>query len=189
MGLSFETPINFDVLLINTFITQLPVVFGELGRISLAGVFERRLMISIGTFVVFIGMIRGTDRCFVNNTLYAHAVSFQRAVFRLTQLQARDGVFFSQTSRSYGYEYWWLIPCLAYNNMTLLQHFYWKACDMDVQHGNLSHKVRENVYQCLWWRSCQMEGWTIWCFSSVGVSVLRFKMISIVKVQCNWACC
>ena len=38
MGLSLDTPINFDVLLINTFITQLPVVFGELGCVSLAGV-------------------------------------------------------------------------------------------------------------------------------------------------------
>ena len=90
MGLSLDTPINFDVLLINTFITQLPVVFGELGCVSLAGVFERRFVISIATFelwfretiVVFLGMIWGTDRCFVNNTLYSHAVSFQRAVFR-----------------------------------------------------------------------------------------------------------
>ena len=90
MGLSLDTPINFDVLLINTFITQLPVVSGELGCVSLAGVFERRFVISIATFelwfretiVVFLGMIWGTDRCFVNNTLYSHAVSFQRAVFR-----------------------------------------------------------------------------------------------------------
>ena len=65
MGLSLDTPINFDVLLINTFITQLPVVFGELGCVSLAGVFERRFVISIATFelwfretiVVFLGMI------------------------------------------------------------------------------------------------------------------------------------
>ena len=90
MGLSLDIPINFDVLLINTFITQLPVVFGELGRISLAGVFERRFVISVATFelwlrdtiAVFLGMIWGTDRCFVNNTLYSHTVSFQRAVFR-----------------------------------------------------------------------------------------------------------
>ena len=90
MGLSFDTPIKFDVLLINTFITQLPVVFGELGRFSLAGVIERRFVISIATFelwlrdtkVVFIGMVWGTDRCFINNTLYSHALSFQRAVFR-----------------------------------------------------------------------------------------------------------
>ena len=90
MGLSLDTPINFDVLLVNTFITQLPVVFGELGRISLAGVFERRFVISIATFelwlretiVVFFCVIWGTNRCFVNNTLYSHAVSFQRAVFR-----------------------------------------------------------------------------------------------------------
>ena len=90
MVLSLDIPINFDVLLINTFITQLPVIFGELGRISLAGVFERQFVISVATFelwlretiVVFLGMIWGTDRCFVNNTLYAHAVSFQRAVFR-----------------------------------------------------------------------------------------------------------
>ena len=67
MGLSIDTPINFDVLLINTFITQLPVVFGELGCVSLAGVFERRFVISIATFelwfretiVVFLGMIWG----------------------------------------------------------------------------------------------------------------------------------
>ena len=90
MALSLDTPINFDVLLINTFITQLPVVFGELGCVSLAGVFERRFVISIATFelwfretiVVFLGMIWGTDRCFVNDTLYSRAVSFQRAVFR-----------------------------------------------------------------------------------------------------------
>ena len=90
MGLSLDTPINFDVLLINTFITQLPIVFGELGRISLAGVLERRFVISIATFefwlretiVVFLGIIWGTDRCFVNNKLYSHIVSFQRAVFR-----------------------------------------------------------------------------------------------------------
>ena len=50
MGLSFDTPINFDVLLINTFITQLPVVFGELGCVSLVGVFERPFVISIATF-------------------------------------------------------------------------------------------------------------------------------------------
>ena len=85
-----DTPINFDVLLINTFITQLPEVFGKLGRIYLAWVFERQFVISIATFelwlratiVVFLGTIWGTDRCFVNNTLYSHAVSFQRAVFR-----------------------------------------------------------------------------------------------------------
>ena len=90
MGLSLDIPINFDVLLINTFITQLPVLFGELGRISLAGEFERRFVINVATFelwlretiVVFLGMIWGTDRCFVNNTLYSHTVSFQRAVFR-----------------------------------------------------------------------------------------------------------
>ena len=105
MGSSLDTPINFDVLLINTFITQLPVVFGELGRISLAGVFERRFVVSIATFelwfretiVVFLGMIWGTDRCFVNNTLYSHAVSFQRAVFRFITVAGTwwgDSLFF-----------------------------------------------------------------------------------------------
>ena len=105
MGLSLDTPINFDVLLINTFITQLPVVFGELGCVSLAGVFERRFVISIATFelwfretiVVFFGMIWGTDRCFVNNTLYSRAVSFQRAVFRFITVAGTwwgDSLFF-----------------------------------------------------------------------------------------------
>ena len=105
MGLSLDTPINFDVLLINTFITQLPVVFGELGCVSLAGVFERRFVIGIATFelwfretiVVFLGMIWGTDRCFVNNTLYSSAVSFQRAVFRFITVAGTwwgDSLFF-----------------------------------------------------------------------------------------------
>ena len=32
--------------------------------------------------------------------------------------------YFSQTSRSFGYDYWWLILCLADNNITLSQYFY-----------------------------------------------------------------
>ena len=195
MGLSLDTPINFDVLLINTFIRQLPVVFWEHGRISLAGVLERRFVISITTFelwlretiVVFLGMICGTDRCFVNTTLYSHAVFFQRAVFKFITAAGTwwgDGLFF-RLQETYGYDYWWLIPCLEHSNMTLSQYFHWKSCEMDVQHGNVGQEVRENVYQYKWWRFCQMEGWTIWCFSSVGVSVLHSDIIAIVKVQCK----
>ena len=120
MGLSLDTPINFDVLLINTFITQLPVVFGELGCVSLAGVFERRFVISIATFelgfretiVVFLGMIWGTDRCFVNNILYSHAVSFQRAVFRFITVALTT----SATYTLYIYIYITPSPCKIYNN-------------------------------------------------------------------------
>ena len=90
VGLSLDNPINFDILFVNTFITQLPIVFGELSSISLAGVFERRFVVSISTFklwlretiIVFRRMIWGTDSCLINNTFYSHAMSFQRAVFR-----------------------------------------------------------------------------------------------------------
>ena len=104
MGLSLDTRINCDVLLINTFITQLPVVFGGIGRICLAGVLDRRFVFSIATFelwlretiVVFLGMIWGTDRCFVNTTLYSNAVTLQRTVFRFITVAGTwwdDGLF------------------------------------------------------------------------------------------------
>ena len=73
-------------------ITQLPVGFGEHSSICLAGVFERRFVVSIATFKlwlretisvhVFFRMIWGTDSWFINYTLFSHAMSFQRAVFR-----------------------------------------------------------------------------------------------------------
>ena len=37
MGLSLDNPINFDILHVNTFITQLPVVFEEVVVFLLLG--------------------------------------------------------------------------------------------------------------------------------------------------------
>ena len=94
MGLSLDIPINFDVLLINTFITQLPVVFGELGHISLAGVFERRFVISD------FWTLAQRDHSSISRHDLGHwsllctpmQCPFRGQSSGLSQLQARDGV-------------------------------------------------------------------------------------------------
>ena len=173
MGLSLDTPINFDVLLINTFITQLPVVFGELGCVSLAGVFERRFVISIATFelwfretiVVFLGMIWGTDRCFVNNTLYSRAVSFQRAVFRFITVAGTwwgDNLFFRLQDLMVmvmicRQENTGLIESLTTSHSTyipsqIIQHLFWNTCpktsmiDYHLYHVLKQSSTKQNLH-------------------------------------------
>ena len=154
MGLLLHTPINIDVLLFNTFITQLPIVFGELSVISLAGVFEIIFVVSIATFelwfreiiILFLGMIWHSDSCIINYKLYLHAVSFPKAVFGFITVAGTgwgDRIFLRlqdlmvDDSSQVWHTTMWQFHSIYIENI---------YCDMDVQHGGVK-KLKKNIYQ------------------------------------------
>ena len=151
MGLSLDTPINYDIPFVKTCITQLPVVFGELSSISLAGVLERRFLVSIatcklwlrGAIIVFLGMIWDTDGCWINYTLYSQVMPFQRAL-GLSQLQARDGwTVFSPDLKILWLRLLMIDPIFGIQQYDTSTVFLLKSCDMDVQRVNVGQEVRK----------------------------------------------